>query len=147
MKSINHEPHGHHEQKKEGINSKELLMHTHIIVEQSVKEFNAKDAKSTQRAQRGKKGNEEKSLRSSLRVLCVYAFLFLFALCLAGCPVEPDDEWGGAVLKVTILLNDYDGEGKYYSLVTGEEADPHSANWDLGFYSIDNTPSIFTNSG
>jgi hypothetical protein len=71
----------------------------------------------------------------------------VIALCLAACPVEPDDFWTGPVLKVAIPLNDYDGEGQYYSLVTGEQADPHSPEWDLGFYSIDNTPSIFTNSG
>jgi hypothetical protein len=77
----------------------------------------------------------------------IFVLLVLAALCFSGCPAEPDDTWGGAVLKVTILLNDYDGEGKYYSLVTGEQVDPRSAAWDLGFYSIDNTPSIFTNSG
>jgi hypothetical protein len=126
-------------------------MKTNIIDEQGAEKFTAKGVKNTQSAQREKKGTKEKTLRplrSSLRVLCGYAFIFLLlALCFTACPVEPDDEWGGPVLNVTIPLNDYDGEGQYYSLLTGKQVDPHSPDWDLGFYSIDNTPSIFTNSG
>jgi hypothetical protein len=61
--------------------------------------------------------------------------------------VEPDEGWTGPVLNVTIRLNSGDEGAVYYSLTTGKEADSHSPDWDLGFYSIDNTPSIFTNSG
>jgi hypothetical protein len=82
-----------------------------------------------------------------LCVLCVNLFIFLTALCFTACPTEPDDSWTGPVLKVTIRLNSGDEGAVYYSLATGEQADPHSSAWDLGFYSIDNTPSIFTNSG
>jgi hypothetical protein len=83
----------------------------------------------------------------SLPILCVNLFIFLAGLCFTACPTEPGDSWTGPVLKVTIPLNDYDGEGHYYSLITGEPTDAASPDWDLGFYSIDNTPSIFTNSG
>jgi hypothetical protein len=72
---------------------------------------------------------------------------FLASLCLAACPAEAGDSWGGPVLKATIALNSGDEGAAYYSLLTGEPADPGSPDWDIGFYSTDNTPSIFTNSG
>jgi hypothetical protein len=71
----------------------------------------------------------------------------ILSLCLAACPTEPGDSWDGPTLKVTISLNSGNGGALYYSLATGEQADPGSTAWDLGFYSVDNTPSIFTNSG
>jgi hypothetical protein len=116
---------------------------TKINAEKREKEFNAKGAKISQRA---RKGTKAKALRPwrVLCVLCGYAFL---SLGLAACPTEVNDEWSGPVLKVTIPLNSGDEGAVYYSLTTGEEADPHSTVWDVGFYSIDNTPSIFTNSG
>jgi hypothetical protein len=78
----------------------------------------------------------------------LFGFLLLaLILCLTACPTEADDTWGGPVLKVTIPLNSADGGAQYYSLTTGEQVDPGSSGWDLGFYSTDNTPSIFTNSG
>jgi hypothetical protein len=73
--------------------------------------------------------------------------LVLAALCCVACPVETGDSWNGPFLKVVIPLNSGDEGAEYYSLATGEQADLGSPNWDLGFYSTDNTPSIFTNSG
>jgi hypothetical protein len=35
----------------------------------------------------------------------------------------------------------------YYSLSTGEQAEPHSPDWDIAFFCVDRIPSILTNSG
>jgi hypothetical protein len=83
--------------------------------------------------------------------------LFFAGLCLTGCPTEADEGWTGPVLKVTIRMPDglessadiYDtfAGAVYYSLKTGQQADPHSQNWDIAFFCVDRTPSILTNSG
>jgi hypothetical protein len=113
----------------------------------------------TAKAQKARKGRKEQkgaayrisfpSLSSlpSFFAFCALAVNILLPLCFTGCPVEPDEGWTGPVLKVTIRLNSGDAGAKYYSLITGEQAEPGSPDWDIGFYTTDNTPSIFTNSG
>jgi hypothetical protein len=80
-------------------------------------------------------------------VLCVSLFIFLAVFCFTACSTDVDEGWTGPVLKVTIRLNSGDEGALYYSLTTGKQAASASPDWDLGFYSVDNTPSIFTNSG
>jgi hypothetical protein len=85
--------------------------------------------------------------------------LLLAALCLAACPVEPEDEGG---LTLHLLLNVWEeneskldpwfrNNRRYFSLSTGEEvSDPaqiKSQAWDLGFESHDASFFVLTNSG
>jgi hypothetical protein len=124
-------------------------MHTNIIVKQGAEEFTAKFAKNTHRAQRGKKGTKEKTLcplRSSLRVLCGYAFLFLLlALCFTGCPTEAEDE-GGTIIEVSLPI-DGSGGRHYYDLSAGQEVSPNGDNWDIALEAHDGAFFVLTNSG
>jgi hypothetical protein len=135
-------------------------------------EFNRKGAEGAQRGQKvsiglensaghGDRGNyRRKEERTSLFLLSFarlprlrgFSFLFLVfaSISFTACPVEDDGGWAGPTLKVVIPLNSGDAGARYYSLADGEEvtgADIAGQNWDLGFYSMDSTPSIFTNSG
>jgi hypothetical protein len=71
--------------------------------------------------------------------------LFLLALCLAACPVEPEDE-GGSIIAVNLPI-DGSGTRHYYDLSTGEETSPAGDNWDLALEALDGAFSMLTNSG
>jgi hypothetical protein len=81
---------------------------------------------------------------------CAFAVpVLFFALCVAGCPSDPEPEGDGAVIRVNLPIDtSAPGARHYYNLSTGGEVpNPSGGNWDIALESSYGVFFVLTNSG